>query len=388
MKNILHLSLRLILLVFIISISNTIFAQNGDCSCVNCPQPVQDNGTFGAILNVNIDGPNDLSLCNLEQVCFQINHTWIGDFSVSLQAPDGTEYMLMGDNDNNNNSGCGNTQDNLDVCIDLGTSNPLTNNAPYTCNGGNPCLTGNWTVPCGIQAPTTTGVFPVGFGLTSNPQVAPNCDLNDFNTPGSPASGQWVLFTHDYCSADVGTILDFSLEFSCPTLFCGNCSADAGVINQPNVEGCFGSPDLNLNINPIYVPASSAPDPSEYSYTYAVTNTAGVITQFIMGPNLSTVPPGDYTVCGVSYLTTDAGTLNSYTGQPISNLESGIANGLLCADISDNCFDLLVGPPLPPITIMETLCAGECYTDPNGGQCCWPVPQCSTRPPFTQFNDI
>ncbi|MCB0641596.1 MAG: hypothetical protein KDC44_08150, partial [Phaeodactylibacter sp.] len=53
--------------------------QAQDCACTNCPVPIFDNATFTGLLEVTVDGPNDLSQCPLEEVCFEITHTWVGD---------------------------------------------------------------------------------------------------------------------------------------------------------------------------------------------------------------------------------------------------------------------------------------------------------------------
>ncbi|MCB0684074.1 MAG: hypothetical protein KDC32_24685, partial [Saprospiraceae bacterium] len=68
--------------IFLTGLVGELYAQ--PCSCTNCPVPITDNGTFQGLLNVTVDGPNDLSLCPLEQVCFTITHTWVGDLSVTL----------------------------------------------------------------------------------------------------------------------------------------------------------------------------------------------------------------------------------------------------------------------------------------------------------------
>ena len=91
------------------------------CECTNCPVGIQDNGTFEAFLDVNIVGANDLGSCPLQEVCFTINHTWVGDLSVSLISPSGLNYLIMADN-NNGTGGCGTSSDNIDICV---TTNDL-----------------------------------------------------------------------------------------------------------------------------------------------------------------------------------------------------------------------------------------------------------------------
>ena len=335
------------------------------CECTNCPVPITDNGTFDGLLNVTVNGPNDLGACPLQQVCFTITHTWVGDLSVSLTSPSGLNYLVMAD-DNNNFNGCGTDADNIDVCIDVGTGNPLTNNGPYTCNNGNPCLFGNWTVPCGGVTDPVSGALQ-----------APTCNLNDFNVPGDPANGTWTLTVNDICNADVGFLQTWSLVFACGTTSCITCEPEGGVLNQPDVVGCLGDPSLELNITPTYTPPTIAPDPADYSYTYVISAAgSGTIMGFSDGPNLNNVPPGTYQICGLSYATDDAGQLIFYMGSTLAQLQLELDAGtaLFCGDLSDDCFMATVGPPVPP-TILDTLiCLGDCFTAPDGTQCCNPGP--------------
>ena len=208
--------------------SQVLFTQNyGNCDCLalgNCPAPINDSGSFSTIIPVNLPGTNDLGNCPLEEVCFSITHTWIGDLSVHLTSPSGKKYLLMADA-NNNYGGCGMQQDNVDICIVPGTGNPLTNNTEYQCNAapcsspsGICCLTDNWTMPCGgVQDPLTGAI------------QAPNCDLNDFNVSGDPTNGNWVLTVNDVCNMDTGSLENFSLKFSCNSdTTCTGCLANGG----------------------------------------------------------------------------------------------------------------------------------------------------------------
>ncbi|MBC7774422.1 MAG: proprotein convertase P-domain-containing protein, partial [Phycisphaerae bacterium] len=103
--------------MFFFSFGAPLFAQPCDClNTGNCPVPITDNGTFEGTLDVTVDGPNDLGACPLTSICFSITHTWVGDLSATLTSPDGTNYIIMGDA-NNSSGGCGNSNDNIDVCI-------------------------------------------------------------------------------------------------------------------------------------------------------------------------------------------------------------------------------------------------------------------------------
>ncbi|GEM_PF-1541451 len=337
--------------------------QQPPCECTNCPVTITDNGTFYGYLDVSVSGPNDLGQCPLQQVCFQITHTWVGDLSVTLISPSGLNYLVMADLDNGF-GGCGNQSDNIDVCIDVGTGNPLTNNTEYVCNGGNPCLVGNWTAPCGGVTDPVSGAVQ-----------APNCDLDDFNVPGDPANGTWTLVINDICAQDVGTLDTWNLVFACGTNSCVTCEADGGMLNQPDVSGCMPDPGLNLNITPTYPTGTPAPPASDYSYTF-VYSLNGIIMGFVDGPNLNGLPSGTYQVCGLSYFTTDAGLYNVYIGQPYNNLVNDLANANagFCGDLSSDCFNATINPFIPPTVIDTAMCIGDCFTNPLGFQCCSPGP--------------
>ncbi|MBR9923002.1 MAG: T9SS type B sorting domain-containing protein [Bacteroidetes bacterium] len=334
------------------------------CECTNCPVPITDNGTFEGLLDVTVDGPNDLGQCPLQQVCFTITHTWVGDLSVSLVSPSGLNYLVMADS-NNGSGGCGNSNDNIDVCIDVGTGNPLTNNTDYNCNGGPfNCLVGNWTAPCG-------GVTDPFAGAVQ----APNCDLNDFNVPGDPANGTWTLVVNDICGQDVGFLETWNMTFACGVIACEtvNCDANGGALNQPDVMGCQGDPGLSLNIQPSYAPGENVPPPGEYSYTFVVSQN-GNIVNFIPGPDLNSLPPGTYTVCGLSYQTTDGPDLPPFIGGPFVDFQNTINTSTdpICGDLSTDCFTAMIGPPIPPTLQDTTICLGDCYTTPTGMECCTP----------------
>lgn len=339
--------------IFLFVTAASLYAQPCDClSTGNCPVPIQDNGTFQGTLDVTVNGPNDLGQCPLTAVCFSITHTWVGDLSVSLTSPGGAHYLVMADV-NNGFGGCGNQEDNIDVCITTGTGNPLTNNTEYICNpgpcqSGTCCLTGLWTMPCGGVSDPITGA-----------NQAPNCDLNDFNQPGAPANGTWTLTVNDVCSQDVGTLNNFTLTFACGTLICTVCNADGGVINSPNVASCFGNPALNLNLIPQY--SGAPPSPAEYGYAYVITQN-DIIIAINPTANMMTFPAGNYQVCGISYQYAAQGQLQSLVGLNLSTVQSMLnsTTAPFCADLSTGCVPVLIGSPVLPTTITPTVCAGEC----------------------------
>ena len=355
--------IRIVGLMLMLLAAAPVFSQPCDCvNTGNCPVPIQDNGSFFGTLDVTVSGPNDLGACPLTQVCFDITHTWVGDLAVTLTSPSGLNYIVMGDIDNGF-GGCGNEEDNLEVCVTVGTGNALTNNTEYLCNSGpcssgTCCLTGFWTVPCG-------GVNdPVTFA-----QQAPNCDLNDFNVPGDPANGTWTLTVNDICSQDIGTLNNFSLTFACGTSVCTVCEADGGELNAPDVVGCFGDPDLNLDLPPQYN-NGPAPNPGEYDYAYVISQN-DIIIAVNPTADMSFQPPGEYQLCGLSYLSLAQGSLTSLLGMNLTaaqNLMSS-ATAPFCGDFSDDCISVTIGPVIPPTVLDTAVCLGNCIMVGNQEVC-------------------
>lgn len=348
-------------LLFSLSTFTQLFAQ---CDCVstgNCPVPINDNGVYNGYLDVTVNGPNDLALNPLQEVCVTITHTWIGDLSISLTSPSGVEYLIMADV-SNNYGGCGTQQDNAEICIVPGTGNPLSNNTEYNCNSapcsvGTCCLNGNWNVPCGgVTSPITSAV------------QAPNCNLNDFNVAGQPANGTWTISVLDVCNMDVGVLENFSLTFAGGQA-CYACESDGGVLDSIQIISCLGDSNLILDLPPNY--GGSGPDYGTdtllYGYTYAIVQNGNIIALNTI-PNLTGFSPGTYTVYGLSYLLTHAAQLPFLVGMNFNVIDSDLESSTapFCANFSDNGVPVTILPPIPPTVVNQTICEGDCIT--VGGQ--------------------
>ncbi|MCB0644314.1 MAG: hypothetical protein KDC44_21870, partial [Phaeodactylibacter sp.] len=288
-------------------------------------------------------------------------HTWVGDLAVTLTAPNGTNYLVMADEDNDF-GGCGTSSNNINVCIQTGTGNPLTNNTEYMCNGGNPCLVGNWTMPCGGVTDPVTGALQ-----------APTCNLNDFNQPGAPANGVWTLTVNDICSLDVGFLETWSLKFACGIDTCYTaCEAEGGFLDQPALTACFGDDILSdLNVQPTF--PGITPNPNFYDYAFILTQ-GGVIQDILPSTDLTGLGVGTYEICGISFEDGEAGSLIPYIGSPLSELQDDLSDPspVFCADLSSDCFSVTIQVAIP-FTFLDTMiCAGDCFVAPNGTVCCNP----------------
>ncbi|MGK0365136.1 MAG: gliding motility-associated-like protein [Saprospiraceae bacterium] len=333
-----------IILVLCATAAIPLSAQEPECACTNCPVPIYNNSVSYAYVNVEVNGENDLSTCPLTKVCFEVSHTWIGDLSASLISPNGTRYLIMADI-NNDTLGCGTQFNNINVCVNIGTDNPLTNNEEYECNGPQwACLNGeDWTVPCGVTDPRTPAV------------VAPNCDLNDFNTSGAPANGLWTLAVSDICPWDVGFIETFSLEFECGA-GCFSCESDGGAIEISDVTACAGSEDLAITATPIW--ETEQPDTLDYGYTFLLSQN-DVILATTNNPNLTSAPAGEYQVCGFSYILIQANQLSNLIGQSLSGLQE---NPTFCGELSNNCGTIIITEPNETTFITLEKCENDCIS--------------------------
>ncbi len=348
------IKLRLTALVLLLAVCCPAYSQICDCVTTgNCPVPINDNGTYNGTLDVTVNGANDLGVNPITSVCFTITHTWIGDLSVALTSPSGVNYLLMADI-NNNYGGCGMQEDNIDVCIVLGDTSPLTNNTEYICNpgpcpAGVCCLTSNWTVACGGVTDPVNGALQ-----------APNCDLNDFNVPGDPANGTWTLTVVDVCNMDTGTLDNFSLTFANGIETCIVCSADGGALDSMEVTACYGSSDLLLDIPPNY---NGAPPDSTYGYNYVISQN-GVVLEIDSLADLTAQPPGTYQVHGISYLLTDSTDLNGLLGMDTATVQQQLTSTTspFCGDLSTNWITVNIIPQ-PALTVLDTtICSGACVT--------------------------
>ncbi len=308
------------------------------CDCIGnglCPLPISDNDTTRVPLMIDLPGAPTLENCPLESVCFTIEHTWIGDLQISLESPNGERYLIMADV-NNGFGGCGMQEDNVDVCIVLGTGNPLTNNTEYICASSSPCplgtccLSGNWTMPCG-------GVTDPEFGA----EQAPNCDLNDFNLPGAPANGEWTLWVADICSSDTGLLHNFTLNFACPTNT-SSCLADGGLLIGSSSEFCVGSPELEMDVSAQWC-GGFVPDTALFDYVWTVAS-SDTILGFYTEPDLTDLQSGAYQVWGFSFQKTAQDQLAAFEGTSFQTALDLFELGSppFCGDFSGNSITVTI----------------------------------------------
>ena len=223
------------------------------------------------------------SAANFDQLCLDIEHSYIGDLEITLTCPNGTTVSIM--NIYNGTpawgelvpGGCGSgisTSLGNDTNIDGGApGSPVWSYcfSPTNATLGTICAenTAGNTIPNdytagGINLPNgTTGN---NIAMDTNGVYLPDGNFNDFI--GCPVNGNWTLTVQDNQGIDDGYIFQWGLVFG---LLPANCVTES----------------LNLTINPST--SSSISQTALDSYTWPVNNqtytTSGAYTAVI--PNVA-----------------------------------------------------------------------------------------------------
>ncbi len=325
-------------------------------NCTDCPNGTFIGGILTSELEVVNEGPDDIGQNPLTEVCITLNHSWLSDVAISLESPDGVNYLLLGDDDNSWGGCWSSTDSNVDVCFVLGDETPLTSGDSYEnyCSGTTACLEGDYTLTCGPQATS-----PDGLALE-----APNCDLNDYNITGNTISGNWTLRVYCVCEAEAGGLLvNWSLGFQAPNNLTSNdnsfCNAYAGYSSSnPGVAVCNNGGTL-LSYDPSdieYIPSGQ-----DYGYANVLVNPNNGEIQAVTSDDIvvDDLDLGIYFLYGLSYHMSVENELSSYIGEHISLLstEQGIDD--------DHCFHTSVYYKFIEVTESaisyedHALCGGE-----------------------------
>ena len=318
------------------------------CDCSNCGQIIPINST--TVVDFEVAGATNDDLSNAGQgvcgVVVEFRHDFIWSVEMVLTSPSGQQVQLVGPR----------------VTPPLGSFTGFA----------------YWDV---VFLPAAVAVSPdVGFNVTwdndQNWQTAGRYNgsyypssgsLEEFN--GGSVNGTWRLAIANTSTFYTGFIDNFKVIFCDDSgLDCQRCEADAGDLSAtPNVESCAGSPDLSFTMSPQYNPGPG-PDPAEYEYAYIVARLDSILA-FQTQPDLTTFPSGIYTVCGFSYLASDAARLPSTSGNNLqTTLESNLSdplNPFICGDISDFCIVVTITEG-DATNVSADICAGETF--PFDGQ--------------------
>ncbi len=179
------------------------------CGSINATDVPIDIGTgpantVSSTLNISISGLiTDINLSNLE-----INHTYVGDLSGTLESPSGTVIQLFNEPDD---GGCG--ESNISVTFD---DNAMNTAADFvaSCDGG--------------------GTAVAGMFQSADP-------LSTFN--GEDPNGNWILTIIDDAGADGGAITGWDIDI------CSSIPVDISLSPSSNeLSGCL-SDDYSLELS-------------------------------------------------------------------------------------------------------------------------------------------
>lgn len=338
-------------------VSHWLFAQ---CSCTDCPFQVPDNTTVSSTIDISglvngTLGANGQDICEI-RVHFDTDA--IEELEIQLLPPTGQSVLLI-----DRVSGIGINQNlNFDISF----------------------------LPCS-QTPTPDAGYPAGFDANAYDLVNnQNFTGSYYPTPpacletlSGDANGTYTLVFTDFVGGDPHTVLDWEIIFCDGTgLSCSPAAScdpgDLQTVASQVITACEGSPDLSttgLNLSPSWL--GPAPDPSLYGVTYFVSNfNTGIVIERTDTPDLTGYSPGEYRVCGLSYLLSDAANLPSTTGgYTIPSVEQDIANDVFCGDLSDFCslVSIIAQPPDPVLDwpTPPEICENQLYVidhvnyDPN-----------------------
>ncbi len=219
---------------------------------VGCPPP----GTYTSVLNVSgfpagttVNGPVDIL-----DICLNMEHSYLGDISVSMSCPGGQSVLLF----SGYGGGGGGTY--------LGS--PLDNSTGIPGTGFEYCFSAS--AAWGTIVSENTAGNHVTAGTPPNNSMAPGTytsqqSFNQWN--GCPLNGPWTITVTDNLCIDDGYIFDMSMSID-PSLY-PNVVQYTPVIGQGCDSSAWSGPDI-VSTSPdcnIAMVAPSAPGPHPYTYT-------------------------------------------------------------------------------------------------------------------------
>jgi subtilisin-like proprotein convertase family protein len=287
----------------------------GAQSPLGCNQELMDYGTLVDTLEVDFGDTVTLSDCPLKSVSFAIQHDFIDELSVTLEAPNGDHYILFGDA-NNTLGSCGWHKENLDVRLVPGTGNAIYQQYFLDCTFDeySLCFFGDYNVPCGVIND------PVGGA-----ELVPNCNLDMISSGwGLELNGNWILRVNDLCENEQTGILDYwSLEFDCgQVVSCAGCQPSGSAFPQELYYACVDDADLEDSMVPETVARGN---PDNYAYHFLVVADT-TITDVLATPDFTDFPMATYQVYGISFSENASAELLAWIGQSINQLRDTLSS--------------------------------------------------------------
>ncbi len=247
---------------------------------------------------------------DIEQICLDIEHSYIGDIEIALTCPNGTTVSLM--NAYNQTpfgwaelvpGGCGN-----------GISTFLGNDTDI--DGGNPgspvwsyCFSttnNTFNTICAENAAGNTVINDYGFpSMNPNGVYLPDGDFNQF--AGCPINGNWTISVQDNQGIDDGYIFSWGIYFNA-SLY----PESEGYQNYVVTEGWLSDPTIISGQNDTLIVIQPS-TPGITNYTYNITDNFGcnydTTVSFVVLPRPAIF--SDTAVCNYSYF---VGNTQAYAG--------------------------------------------------------------------------
>ncbi len=291
-------------------------------------------GTTSIPIYVSGADSNDLAINNgLKAVTIHFKHQVIGDIIMELVSPSGQSVTLVGPSAMLSPSTslvtCWNIQffaDSLDAVPDPGYS-AIWNSLQ------------TW-----LGFITYVGKYYPYMG-----------SLEDFDM--GPVNGTWTLNITDNVQFGEGHVYCLDLEFCNPGgIDEGSCILVDHTLNDEVIEACEGDISLELDINPEF---DQEYDTLNYDYGYLLFEEDQFVS-ILPDQNLMSFDAGSYTLCGILYYEDELPELNNIPLNSTSTeVETYISDNGLCANISEDCADIVILPVPEVVTEQMTICAGD-----------------------------
>lgn len=335
------------LLLIITSFAFPLLARAQNCSCTDCPLPIPAFTTITSSIDISGATINNLNNPNQGVCAVLLNFTsnQVMGLEMTLTSPAGQSVTLVGQSF---------------------ATNQFTGGADWNVV----------FVPCGFPAVPDPG-FNATWNNNQSWQLGGNYAGSYYPNTGclenfiaGTVNGTWTLTIENVSDFYTGTLFNWTPVF-CDNqgIDCYLCEADAGDLSSyPDIFSCQGSPVLDLNIPPVY--GGTAPDTVNYGYTYIISQN-GIIQGYNPAADLSSLGPGTYQVCGLSYLEPDIIYLPAPGTATVNFLRDTLNNASppFCGDVSANCIEVTIYPDVINVAIQDTICAGECIFFNNINQC-------------------
>ena len=256
---------------------------------------------------------------DLDQICMDIEHSYLGDFEIALTCPNGTMVSLWNGYDQFGGlvaGGCGNgISTMLGNDQDIDGAVPIPGAPIWTycfsevnATFGTMCAenaAGNWVVnDYGWQSMNPNGVY------------LPDGNFSDF--VGCPINGNWTITVQDNQGIDDGYIFQWGLYFNSglypDSEGYQNTVQNEFWTNDPTIVS--GQGDTLLIVQPN--------TPGNYFYTYNMTDNFGCAYDTTVGLFIMSLPSifGDTTVCALGMLATGT---QAYAGGEWSSTSTNIS---------------------------------------------------------------